>query len=112
MKNYNFKVGDKVVTTEGETGVIVGICTCEMCEKRGFHELTWVRDGDDHIYDYITNYDAENNFKGYYQIGLYYFDKFDKDSVINQIVKHEMAIFKLKTQLRNIRKMEEENNVN
>lgn len=106
MKNYNFKVGDKVVTTEGDTGVIVRICTCEQCEKRGFHELTWVRDIG-HTYDYVTNHDAENGFKGYYQIGLYHFDEFDKDSVINKIVKHEMAIFKLKTQLRNIRKMEE-----
>lgn len=111
MNKYNFKVGDRVITTEGETGVIVNICTCEQCEERGFYELTWIRDIG-HTYEYITNYNAENGFKGYYQIGEYRFDEFDKDSIFKQIVKHEMEIFKLKTQLRNIRKMEEEKDVN
>lgn len=38
MNNYNFKVGDKVVTVYGETGVIVDICTCDNCKERGFYE--------------------------------------------------------------------------
>lgn len=106
-KDYEFKVGDKVITKDGESGKIVGICDCEMCKERGFYELIWKKDGDNHLYDYITNYDAENDFAGYYMIGNYRFNDFDKDIVFHQIIKHEFAIRQLKNQLKLIRSFEE-----
>ena len=34
----DFKIGDEVITSTGEIGRIVGICTCDLCKRRGFYE--------------------------------------------------------------------------
>ena len=55
--DYEFAVGDKVVTIYGEVGHIVYICRCDRCLERGFRELTW-RSDIDHDVNWITIYDA------------------------------------------------------
>lgn len=70
--DYEFNIGDKVITTFGEVGEIVDICKCEHCVKRGFHEPVWVDEyGNKH---WIGSYMAEHGFDMFYQIGKYKFD--------------------------------------
>lgn len=71
---YNFKVGDRVITTFGEVGRITDICTCDSCARRGFYEPKWVEDGSGDIH-YITAWDASVGFSDYYQIGEHKFNK-------------------------------------
>lgn len=98
IKDYKFNVGDKVITTKGETGRIVHICTCDNCKSRGFNEVFWVNDYD--LYeDDITRYQAENGFKGYYQIGNYYFNDLEKEKVLTSIDKCEDDLRQLRKQL-------------
>lgn len=104
IKDYKFKVGDEVITTEGIRGEITDICKCTSCQRRGFYEPTWV--DDDGYYEYITNWDKECTFKGYYKIGDYYFEHFDKGEVLRKIASHERSLKKLKKQLRLIKELE------
>ena len=64
---YIFHVGDEVITDDGRVGKIASICTCERCEARGFYEPTVVFS--DKYDNYITHWDYENEFFGYYKIG-------------------------------------------
>lgn len=79
-KEYNFKVGDKVITSTGQTGVIESICDCEYCRERGFCEpqVTTIN-GVGKIW--ITNNDKRVDFASFYQIGDYYFGNIDKEVV-------------------------------
>lgn len=108
MKNHNFKIGDKVVTVYGETGVIVGICDCEKCKERGYYEPSWKSDEDGSI-EYISIYEAECGYYDYHTIGEYRFNKLNKDWIIRHITKHEMEVQKLKNRLRVIKELEVEN---
>lgn len=77
---YEFKVGDEVITSTGQIGIIESICDCNRCKERGFYEpsvKTIV--GNDNIY--ITDNDKRVNFKSFYKIGKYKFGNIDKDSV-------------------------------
>lgn len=97
IKDYKFNVGDKVITTEGVTGKITSICTCEDCTERGFFEPFWVgSDGGVHC---ISIYDAKCKFPGYYQIGEYRFHDFDKGEVLLEMGHHEKELMRLKKQL-------------
>ena len=104
IKDYRFKVGDEVITTEGVRGEITDICKCSSCQRRGFYEPTWV--DDDGYYEYITKWDAECSFKGYYKIGDYYFEHFDKGKVLRAIADYEDGLKKLKKQLKLIEELE------
>lgn len=84
IKDYKFEIGDKVITTEGEVGRITKICKCEECEKRGFYEPIWTIDGSDYE-EYITIWQAKSGFKGFYQIGKYRFNDFDKSYILQQM---------------------------
>ena len=76
--DYEFAIGDKVVTICGDVGHIVDICKCDRRIERGFFELTW-RSDINHNVGWITIYDAERGFDDFYQIGKYRFDhEFDK----------------------------------
>ena len=112
MKDYDFNIGDKVISVEGHVGKIVDICTCEECKKRGFYEPVWVIDRENNSQDYyeryIDIYQAQAGFPGFYQIGKYHFNEFDKDEVLCQIKFHQDMLMKLNEQLKVI---EEENNV-
>lgn len=104
---YNFKIGDKVITDEGITGVITDICTCDRCKERGFYEPTWVSDEDGEIgWETITDYIAKRNFYGYYQIGEYRFNNFDKDAVLRKIQYSEKILEKMKKRLEVIESLE------
>lgn len=96
---YEFKVGDKVITTYGEVGHIVDICKCESCVERGFFEPVWVEEttGEKR---YITNWEAENGFNEYYQIGEYTFNKlFNRGLVIREIEDLEARLEKYEKML-------------
>ena len=56
--DYEFAVGDKVITIYGDVGHVIDICRCDRCLERGFCELTWRSDAD-HDIGWITIYDAE-----------------------------------------------------
>ncbi len=78
-----FKVGDKVITNDGRTGVISDICTCETCKKRGFYEPTVAMD--DGTSEYIMISDKKNGFKSYYSIGDRVFGNLDEESVTKEM---------------------------
>jgi hypothetical protein len=61
------KVGDPIITIDGQRGIIDLVCNCEECKKRGFDEpRIKFADGSS---GYITNYDESHGFVEYYQIG-------------------------------------------
>lgn len=81
---YDFKVGDKVITSTGVTGVIEDFCKCSCCKERGFYEPeVKTTFGTEKIY--ITDNDMRNNFSNFYKIGKYKFGNIDKDSVKHDI---------------------------
>ena len=81
---YNFKVGDEVITSIGEVGVITDICDCEYCQERGFCEPQVETTLG--VWDiYITNRDKENNFSRFYKIGDYRFGNIDKSILTNTL---------------------------
>lgn len=109
MTEYKFEIGDRVVTTMGETGTIVDICTCSECRARGFNELIWEND-DGSGYDYITANDLLYGCSRFYKIGKYYFNnRFDKTVVTDAMAYHEKALMRLRGQLRMIEEMEGKN---
>ena len=59
--DYEFAIGDKVVTIYGEVGHVVDICKCEKCAERGFCEPIWKVDGSI-VEKWIAIYDAESGF--------------------------------------------------
>lgn len=84
LMEYDFKVGDKVITSTGEVGVIESICDCYKCKERGFYEpKVKTTKG---IYDiYITDNDKKNGFSSFYEIGKYKFGNVDKESIKRDI---------------------------
>lgn len=102
--DYTFKVGDEVITTDGRRGVISNVCHCLNCYGRGFYEPTWIDDSGD--YNYITLFDKECGFKGYYKIGEHKFHDFDKSEVLIQMSRHEKELKKLRGQLKLIEETE------
>lgn len=77
LKEYDFKVGDEVITSIGEKGIICDICKCEACQRRGFYEPKVKFNGTGGIY--ITNYDRDCGFKSFYKIGDYIFGNIDAE---------------------------------
>ena len=106
--DYEFTVGDKVITICGDVGHIVDICKCERCLERGFCELTW-RSDINHDVGWITIYDAERGFDVFYQIGKYRFGHtFNKSLVHAMIIKEEDKLRNLKRRLQAMEKLERE----
>lgn len=101
ISEYKFKVGDEVITVDGERGEIVSICDCEECEKRGFHEPVW-RDWYDDDTSYITDIVAKGGFRRFYKIGVYRFNEFNRSWVEDRILTLEDKLAKLRGQLRTI----------
>lgn len=91
---YEFKIGDYVITTDGDHGRIVDICTCDRCKERGFYEPIWISDVTDSAI-YISNFEAERGFSNYYQIGEHKFGELDREPVIASIewFKEQLAQF-------------------
>ena len=81
---YTFKVGDEVITSTGQVGVITDICTCGQCKERGFYEpIVETKIGNYHIY--ITDNDKRVNFRSFYKIGDRVFGNIDEDVVLHDI---------------------------
>ena len=96
--NCGFKVGDEVITSTGEVGIITDICTCNKCKERGFYEPTVeVEIGNNSIY--ITDNDKRNNFSSFYKIGDKVFGNIDEDTVKNSIKSAKDQIKKLRYEL-------------
>lgn len=106
MKDYEFKVGDEIITVNGTRGCIVDICDCADCRSRGFLEPIWEDEYGEE--DYITIYDAENGFKDYYRIGKYRFNEFDRDYILKTINKHQRTIANLEVRLKLMDEIEKE----
>ena len=107
--DYEFAVGDRIVTICGDVGHIVDICKCEKCLERGFCELTW-RSDINHNVGWITIYDAERDFDDFYQIGKYRFGRtFKKSRVRSMIIEKEVELRSLKKQLEVMENLEREN---
>ena len=96
--NCGFKVGDEVITSTGEVGKIIDICTCDKCRKRGFYEPTVeVEIGNNSIY--ITDNDKRNNFSSFYKIGDKVFGNIDEDAVKDIIKSVKDQVYKLQSEL-------------
>lgn len=107
IKDYKFKVGDEVITTSGTKGVITLVCDCDKCKRRGFYEPIWMECGAE--YDsYISIFDAERGFPGFYRIGDYRFNDFDKDTLWQNIDYHNEALKKIRGRLRVIEEIEKQ----
>ena len=102
--DYEFKVGDEVITTDGRRGVISDVCHCQNCYDRGFYEPTWIDDSGN--YNYITLFDKEYGFKLYYKIGKYRFCDFNKDEVLREMATCERTLKELRGQLKLIEEIE------
>ena len=97
--DYEFSVGDKVVTIYGDVGHVIYICKCERCFERGFNELKWVSDNYGYL-EWITIHDAERGFDVFYQIGKYRFNhEFDKTALRLMIKEKEAELASLKKQM-------------
>lgn len=105
IKDYEFHIGDEVITTEGVRGEITNICTCSSCEERGFYEPIW-RDENDKREHYISIYDAKSGFSGFYKIGKYYFNDLNKGEVLREMASYEDELKRLRKQLRIIEELE------
>ena len=106
--DYEFAIGDKVITINGVIGHIVDICKCERCLERGFCEPTWKMDDSGDV-DWITIHDAERDFDDFYQIGKYRFGRtFNKSVVRAMIIEKEVEIRRLKRQLQVMEELERE----
>lgn len=109
IKDYKFNVGDEVITTDGRHGKIVEICNCESCRSRGFLEPFWQPfDGGTEVCISIGVADAD--FDGYYRIGKYRFNEFDKTGVLRRISNCESELNELNAQLMFIEQQEHASN--
>lgn len=105
IKDYEFHEGDEIITTEGVKGKITRICTCKSCGIRGFYEPFWTSEDNDYEHC-IAKYIAEMNFSGFYKIGKYRFNDFDKGEVLRDMASCEDRLKQLRKQLRIIEELE------
>ena len=106
--DYEFAIGDKVVTIYGEVGHIIDICKCRKCVERGFYEPTWKIDDSGDV-DWITINNAERGFDDFYQIGKYRFGRtFNKSVVRAMIIEKEVELRRLKRRLQVMDELEKE----
>jgi hypothetical protein len=105
IKDYEFNVGDEVITTEGVRGKITSVCTCDRCQERGFYEPFW-KSEDDNWEHCIDKFTAEIGFNGYYKIGKYHFNDFEKGEVLREMASCEDGLKRLRKQLKVIEELE------
>lgn len=106
-----FKVGDEVITSTGEVGVITSICTCDRCKARGFFEpQVELKNGAFNINIYDT--DKENGFSDFYKIGNHIFGNLDEETVESfirgckeRLKKEQERLNKLEAQLDLVRRL-------
>lgn len=79
-----FEVGDKVITSKGEIGVITKICTCDGCKARGFNELQ-IKTILGNCTINCTDSDKADGFKSFYSIGNKVYGNLDDIDVMFEI---------------------------
>lgn len=106
----SFKIGDEVITSTGEIGRIVGICTCDLCKGRGFYEpRVEFTIGTEAIY--ITNNDKKDNFRSFYKIGDKIYGNIDEDEIKDRINKLQIELIDLDLQLNVINSLKRKNEI-
>jgi hypothetical protein len=92
-KKVQITAGDKVITADGRVGRVVGVCKCIQCEERGFYEVTWLLNGKQTEFDYITYTDKENGFADFYLIGKNFFgNKISPDEIESRIEEQREVV--------------------
>lgn len=84
LDEYEFCLGDTVVTTDGIVGKIIGFCDCDECRNRGFPELFWEDEDSEQL---ITIHSVKNDLRGFHRIGKHLLHPFDKDWIESEIEK-------------------------
>ena len=97
-----FQIGDKVITSKGEVGIITEICTCDKCQEREFFEPTIKTAIGEDIY--CTDTDKEENFSEFYQIGDQVYGNLDKDDLLDDIERAEELVREVQSRLDGLRK--------
>lgn len=93
-----FKVGDQVIMDDGRVGVIVDICDCESCKRRGFYEpRVKMEIGEGQIY--ITDTDKKNGFISFYKIGDQVFGNLDEKWLLDVIKGKKEELHNMKHNL-------------
>lgn len=105
LGEYEFCLGDTVITTDGIVGKIIGFCDCDECRKRGFPEPFWE---DEESEQFITKFDAETGMIGFHRIGKRLLHPFDKDWIEDKIEKLNAETAQLRRQLATINAIEAE----
>jgi hypothetical protein len=82
-----FNVGDLVISSSGRISKIYHICTCSKCKERGFLEPYAKKYDINEDDDYISYYEYDRNFKGYYTIGNEVFGEKPKKEDVLSIIK-------------------------
>lgn len=100
---YDFKIGDKIITSDGREGVIQQICTCHKCKERGFYEPVALMDDGENLY--ITAYCKDCGFDDFFQIGDYVFGNLDEYNVRTSIEKWDQHLSQLHKQLKLIKSL-------
>lgn len=102
LMKYDFKVGDTVITSTGQTGSIKSVCRCEECKKRGFYELkVKITNGIDDEIDVTIN-DRKSGFEKFYKIGKYQFGNIDRDTVEQRIQVETAKRFQIDTYIHHL----------
>ena len=102
-----FKVGDKVITSDGCVGTITDICTCDQCRGRGFYEPEIQYNNGST--DYIMISDKNNGFKKFYKIGDRVFGNVDTEAskrIRERIIELKHEVIECEEQLNMIKKLE------
>lgn len=107
IQDYQFNIGDEVITTEGIRGKITSVCHCDKCQERGFYEPFWIAE-DGKFEHCIDIYEAKSEFACFYKIGKYRFNDFNKGEILRALASYEDGIKLLKKQLRVIEEIEGE----
>ena len=105
LGEYEFRLGDTVITTDGIVGKIIGFCDCDECRKRGFLEPFWEDEESD---QFITIHSVKNGFLGFHRIGKYLLHPFDKDWTEGEIKRLNAEVVRLRGQLATINAIEAE----
>ena len=105
LGEYEFCLGDTVITTDGIVGKIIGFCHCDECRKRGFLQPFWEDEESD---QFITKFDAETGLIGFHRIGKHLLHPFDKDLIESKIEKLNAEVARLRGQLATINAIEAE----
>lgn len=105
LGEYEFCLGDTIVTTDGIVGKITGFCNCDECRKRGFLEPFWE---DEDSEQFISIHAVKNGLIGFHRVGKYLLHPFDKSWIEGKIKMAEAEIAQLRKRLETINAIEAE----